>query len=368
MMKRIRIRAGQVGLVFRNGDYARVLTAGNHWLRFGEKVYLYSLAQPFAAPVELELLLADAALANMLEVVAIKDHEIALQFKDGNLYNVLKPGRHVFWKGLIDFSFMIADLSKLEITEAIEPGILASPALHAYVRTVEVESYEKAILFVDGKFNRVLDQGTYRFWKNEIGIRVAKADMRQLQLEVSGQELLTKDKAALRLNFVAQYRVTDVVKALVNNRDFEKQLYVLMQLALREVVGTMTLDELMANKESISAYVLKNMKAVAPQLGTEVSACGVRDIILPGEVRDIMNQVLVAEKRAQANTITRREETASTRSLLNTARLMEDNAMLYKLKEMEYVERIAEKINSITVAGGNQVLDQLSTLFAPGNK
>jgi regulator of protease activity HflC (stomatin/prohibitin superfamily) len=92
--------------------------------------------------------------------------------------------------------------------------------------------------------------------------------------------------------------------------------------------------------------------------------CGIRDIILPGDVKDIMNQVLVAEKRAQANVIMRREETASTRSLLNTAKLMEENTMLYKLKEMEYVEKIAEKINTISVNGSGDLIGQLKQIFA----
>ena len=79
-----------------------------------------------------------------------------------------------------------------------------------------------------------------------------------------------------------------------------------------------------------------------------------------------MNQVLVAEKKAQANTIMRREETASTRGLLNTARLMEENAMLWKLKEMEYVEKIAEKISNINVSGNGMLVEQLKQLFVPG--
>jgi hypothetical protein len=97
----------------------------------------------------------------------------------------------------------------------------------------------------------------------------------------------------------------------------------------------------------------------------EVRYCGVRDIILPGEVKEIMNQVLVAQKKAEANVIMRREETASTRSLLNTAKLMEENTMLFKLKEMEYVEKIADKINSISLSGGNQIVDQLKDIFVP---
>jgi regulator of protease activity HflC (stomatin/prohibitin superfamily) len=193
-----------------------------------------------------------------------------------------------------------------------------------------------------------------------------KADLRQLQMEVSGQEILTRDKAALRINFYAQYKITDVVNAIVNCKEYDKQLYILMQLALREYIGMLSLDELLENKESVSASILKTISVSAEKLGVEILACGIRDIILPGEVKEIMNQVLIAEKRAQANIITRREETASTRSLLNTAKLMEDNAMLFKLKEMEYVEKIADKINTISLSGGNQIVDQLRDIFSPG--
>lgn len=77
-----------------------------------------------------------------------------------------------------------------------------------------------------------------------------------------------------------------------------------------------------------------------------------------------MNQVLMAQKKAQANSITRREETAATRSLLNTAKLMEDNEMLFKLKEMEYVEKIADKVGEITVAGNGNVIAQLKEIFS----
>jgi regulator of protease activity HflC (stomatin/prohibitin superfamily) len=255
-----------------------------------------------------------------------------------------------------------------EISEDIDKSILQKPAVATYLRAYPVESYEKAVMFVDGKFEKVLDPGIYFYWKNPIPITVVKADLRQLQLEVSGQEILTKDKAALRVNFYAQYKVTDVMKALVDCKDYEKQLYILMQLALREYIGMFSLDELLENKESVSESILKIISASAEKLGVEIAACGIRDIILPGEVKDIMNQVLIAEKRAQANTITRREETASTRTLLNTAKLMEENSMLFKLKEMEYVEKIADKINSISLSGGSQVLDQLKDIFSGEKK
>ncbi|MNX99135.1 FtsH protease regulator HflK [compost metagenome] len=182
-------------------------------------------------------------------------------------------------------------------------------------------------------------------------------------MEIVGQEILTKDKAQLRINFSVQYKVTDATKALLENKEFDKQMYVIIQLSLREFIGKMTFDELMENKEKISESIMTIAAAKVRLLGIELLNCGVKDIVLPGDIRDIMNQVLVAEKRAQANLITRREETASTRSLLNTAKLMEENAMLYKLKEMEYVEKIAEKINNISLSGSGQIVDQLKQIF-----
>lgn len=364
-MKRIRINKGYVGLVFRQNDYQRMLKEGKHWISLYEKIGHYNLAKPFSAPVELNLLLQDEKLAEMLTVIEVKDNEIVLQAIDGNFKNVLLPGKYAFWKGVVNYTFTQVDLDKVEIDKSISKSILERRELLPYIRVFVVQSYEKGMLFIDGQFVKELGTGTYFFWKNAIPIKVETVDLRQRQMEISGQEMLTKDKAALRINFMAQFKVINIYKALVDNNDFEKQLYILLQLALREFVGTFSLDELLEKKDEMANYVLKVITNKAEALGVEVKDCGVRDIILPGEVKDIMNQVLIAQKKAQANVIMRREETASTRSLLNTAKLMEDNAMLYKLKEMEYVEKIAEKIGEITVAGNGQIIDQLKSIFTP---
>ena len=176
---------------------------------------------------------------------------------------------------------------------------------------------------------------------------------------------MTKDKAGIRINFQARYKIIDIKKAIHDNKTYEKQLYSLFQLALREFMGTLTLDEILERKTSIAENVLETMQVKVPDLGVEIIDCGVKDIILPGDMKEIMNRVLIAEKKAQANIINRREETASTRSMLNTAKLMEDNKMLYKLKEMEYLEKIADKINSFSVSGGHQLLEQFKQTFVP---
>lgn len=362
-MKRVQINKGKIGLVFKNGDYIKALTEGKYWLMPFEKVLIYDMAQPFFAPIELSILLKDENLNQYLTIVEIKDDEKVFQYENGNFKSILSAGRHAFWKGIIEYKFTKVDLSKIEITEDISLSILQRADVLHLIRVFVVESYEKGILFVDGKMQKELETGVYYFWKNPIPVAVSKADLRQLQLEISGQEMLTSDKAALRINFYAHYKVTDVLKVLTEIKDYEKQLYILLQLALREFVGTMNLDELLAKKEGVGVYILENLKDKAKALGIELISCGIRDIILPGDVKEIMNQVLIAQKKAQANIITRREETATTRSLLNTAKLMEDNAMLFKLKEMEYVEKIADKINSISLSGGNQIVDQLKDIF-----
>ncbi|XLS29160.1 slipin family protein [Flavobacteriaceae bacterium M23B6Z8] len=363
-MKRVRINAGYVGLIFKKGDYEKVLTQGMYWLGLGRTVYLYNLAQPFNPPVAKELLLADAELKALLHEVQVNDGELAVVLENGICKEVLQPGIYFYWNVLKTYEFVLIDRTKPEITESLDKAILAK--LNPYIRLFEVAAYEKAVLLIDDIYKGILQGGTYRYWRNDTTIKIAKADMRQLQLEIAGQELLTKDKATIRINFYTQYKVTDVEKALLESKDYEKQLYILMQLALRVYVGTYTLDELLEEKENIAKAVFKAVHTDAEKLGVTILNCGIRDVILTGEMKEIMNQVLVAHKRAQANTITRREETASTRSLLNTAKLMEENSMLLKLKEMEYVEKIADKIGEITVNGNGGVIQQLQEIFSTG--
>lgn len=362
-MKKITITANHIVLVFKNGILKRVLNEGTHWLGFGEKPELYDRSKPFYSTVAPEVLLQHKGFAEAVSVVEVADNELALVYEHNNFKSVLNPGKHLFWKGLIPQRFLKVDTGRILIDETVDRNLLEKAPLAAFVRNVKVEAYEQALLFIDGRYTETLAPGNYSWWKNNTQLHVAKTDMRQLTMEINGQEILTRDKAQLRINFMVQYKVADIVKALFDNKEFEKQLYIVMQLGLRECVGRMTLDELMESKEQIADTVLEAARTKAAELGITLLGCGVKDIILPGDVREIMNQVLIAEKKAQANIITRREETASTRSLLNTARLMEENTMLFKLKEMEYVEKIAERINNISLSGGGQIVDQLKQLF-----
>ena len=139
-------------------------------------------------------------------------------------------------------------------------------------------------------------------------------------------------------------------------------MYRELQYGLRKAVSAKMLDELLGDKASLDADIFAWVRGRVSDLGIEILGVG-RDVILPGEMKDILNSVVQAEKAAQANVIRRREEANATRSLLNTARLIEDSPVLMRLKELEALEKVAEKIDTLTVFGGlDGVLKQLVTL------
>ncbi len=356
------ITENQRGFLTKNGTYCKMLLPGKRTIKrfLGEAAVLVDVQAPVVVEgIDLTVLLRDEAFANSVTCVDVPDGHLALHSEDGRIVGTLKPGFYCFWKCYREHSFLLVNTTVAEITTLTPEQLTAVPAFlyHKY----EVPEGQVGLLYVDGKFERTLACGCYYFWKNTQKIAILNVDLRAQQLDISGQEILTADKVSLRINFVCTYRVTNALKMVTEIKDYNGQIYSLTQLALREYVGRFRFDELLEQKDSIAAFVLKQLKAKQEALYVEFSDAGLKDIILPGEIRDIMNTVLVAEKNAQANVIARREEVASTRSLLNTARLMEENATLYKLKELEYLEKICDKVGTISV-GGENLLGELRAI------
>jgi hypothetical protein len=144
-MKRVVINTYQIGLVFKKGAYKRMLKEGSHWLWRSEKAEIYEVTEPFTPAYELNILLQDSDLAGALHVVEVGDHEIVLQYANGLLKQVLTPGRYSFWKAVINYRFVRADLSKIGITEDIDRPTLLSKLVLPYVRSSSVENFEKAL-------------------------------------------------------------------------------------------------------------------------------------------------------------------------------------------------------------------------------
>ena len=362
-MKKMIINENQKGFLFKNGKYMKLLDAGKYHLFGGKAIEIVGLDQPIAcSKCALETLLADKSVAERVTVIEVGDQELALHYVNGKFSSVLRHGKHAFWSVVDQHEFKIVDISTPEV-DAATPQYIFSKIPQIYYTKIEVTEYQKGRLYFDQKLVRILDAGTYYFWKTATKVDVGFVDTRLTQMNITGQEILTADKVSLRINFVCNYRVTDYVKILTEIDDFAEQMHVAAQLALREYVGKHKLDEILENKDQMSQFVFAKLKSKEKDLFVEITDAGVKDIILPGEIREIMNTVLVAEKRAQANVITRREEVASTRSLLNTAKLMDENQTLYKLKELEYVERICENVGNISLNGNGNILSQITAIL-----
>lgn len=361
-MKKI-INENQKGFLLKNGKYIKMLNAGKYYIFGDSEIEIVNAEGIFKSEkCTLETILADEKAAKLLSIVEVADEEIALHYVNGNFDSVLSCGRHAFWAVNDIHEFKKINISHPDVSESV-PKYIFSKIPVIYYTKVEVAEYQKARLYFNCKLERILDAGTYYFWKNGTKVDVGFVDTRLTQMNIVGQEILTLDKVSLRINLVFTYRVTDYVKILTEIDGFTEQIHVTAQLALREYVGKYKLDEILENKDKISEFVYKKLKGKEKELYVEIADAGVKDIILPGEIRDIMNTVLVAEKRAQANVITRREEVASTRSLLNTAKLMDENKTLYKLKELEYIERICDNVGNINLNGNADVLSQLAGIL-----
>jgi len=364
IVTKVIVDENQRGLYFKNGKFMGVLEPGRYHIWGDREIVTMSLyGEILCHKATADTLLANIDFAARVLVVDVEDHAMALLYRNGNFVTALSAGRHVYWNEDRAYAVRMIDRTDPMVPEDLPASVLQRLIVnHKACRAEEVTEYQKGLLFVNRQYVRMLEPGVYCFWNNGMSVQVRTVDTRLLQLDITGQEMLTRDKVTIRVNLVCHYRIREYEKVLLEVDDYEEQLHLAAQMALREYVGRCTLDEILENKDKMGAYLLETLKGKEEVLYLTVTDAGVKDIILPGEIREIMNTVLVAEKRAQANVITRREEVASTRSLLNTAKLMDENQTLYKLKELEYLEKICEHVGSIHLSGGD-VLGQLSALL-----
>lgn len=374
--KRVTVKKNERGLLLRNGDFSRVLQPGRHWLWEGFdtlRVETFAIEQPAFTHGLADYLMAKepAAVEAHFVRVELGETQVGLRSENGVLVEVLAPAtRRLYWKGLVDVQVEVVDIAgtaelplslvqRLNNTQLRQRGVAGLAGL----LQVQVPEYGAGVLTIDGKVERLLRPGSYAFWRYNRAIAVELVDLRLQALEVTGQEILTRDKVGLRLNLSATWRYTDVLKAFTQLAKPAEHLYRELQFGLRAAVGTRTLDELLENKTVIDDVVRAHVQDKLAAFGLELDGAGLKDIVLPGEMKTILAQVVEAGKSAEANVIRRREETAATRSLLNTAKVMEDNPVALRLKELETLERVAERIDKISVFGGlDQVLNGLVKL------
>jgi regulator of protease activity HflC (stomatin/prohibitin superfamily) len=367
LMLRLTVKDGERAFLLRNGRFERVLGPGRHRLfdpLRGLAVELHDAVRteyPAGRFAVLKAARPDLA-AEMFEAVETKADEVAIVSLDGRPAHLLAPWQtRVFWKVVTKIEVERIDIANDLKVAPRHLAMLARERSTLVAETV-VENHEAGLLHVEGRLVERLASGRHAYWTAGRKVEVKRLDLRPQAVEITAQEMLTKDRISLRVTLTALRRIVDPERAVVALADVDGWLYRLIQLAIREAVASRTLDEVLAAKGALDAELRASVRERIAESGIEVMELGVKDVILPGEIRELVNKVVEAERSAKANLIRRQEETAATRSLLNTAKLMEENPLLLRLKELESLERLVEKVGRIDLhAGEGQGLDALLT-------
>ena len=175
---------------------------------------------------------------------------------------------------------------------------------------VIIKPTHRGLWYEDGVLKRVLDAGRYEIpkhsdfaFRRKPKVEVVLVDVRERELTIKGQEILTADKVAIRVSIVVQFRVSDPAAALHAVVNFEERLYSDVQLAARRSLATMTLENILTNRNQLSDDILRDVKESAASYGVTIFRADVKDLVFPGNLQEIMNRVLAAERNSQAQLV-----------------------------------------------------------------
>ena len=369
--KTLKIDENERVLVFKNQKLVDVLTTGKHqlWDLKNELAFeLEDIDDVFFKRDSIERLYNEYELLRQhIGHQKIAEDETGLMYLNNMLLGVIAPNENVYY--WLDAGNVRIDRVSLTGSVAVDNKVLqainraganmASRLIRSDstmavqpVAKVSVPNNHIGLLYINGEVVTELTAGQYGYWQFNDVIEVRLFDCREQVLDISGQEILSKDRVSLRINLSANIKIFDAPLIAKSVDKVDEFVYKALQLALREAVGTKTLDDILLDKLYVNETVKELVTERLLKLGIALVSVGVKDIILPGEMKAILNQVVEAQKAAEANVIKRREETSATRSLHNTAKVMENNPTLMRLKELEALEKVADKIDSLTVYGG----------------
>ena len=365
-MKRVKTRTWEIGLLFRDGEFKGLVEPGTNsyfdWL--GKiRVDIVSQREPWLTHEKLDLIVKSGVLTGRAVVLDLKDHERALVWIENRFSHVLPSGLYAYWTGQKNVRVEIVDARNVRFEHQELKVIARSTMAQRVLDVCTIERDRVGVLFIDGRYIDTLTSGLYAFWKGQSDSRVVEIDLRETMVDVGGQDIMTSDKVTLRLNAVVTYQIVDARKAVSQTDDVRQALYRETQLVLRAVIGTRELDTFLSDKDVVAKDIETNVARRAAELGLAIASVGIRDIILPGDMKDLMNRVTEARKAAEANLISRREETAAMRSQANTAKLLADNPVLMRLRELEVLEKIAAAGKLNVFLGEKGLTDKVMNLL-----
>jgi regulator of protease activity HflC (stomatin/prohibitin superfamily) len=366
ILMRVHIRKHEIGLLFKDNAFERILEPGIYHFLDPKNRLLVSLLDERHTMwnhANLREVVKAGALEGRALLLDLKEDERAIVTVNGTIHAVLDTGQYVFPNTFNDVSAEVLTVTGVRFDHPKMTALLNVPGTATLFTVHQLDAGTLGLLYVDGVFEATLHAGRHVFHRKAGTVKVQRVDLRERVLDVGGQDIMTEDKVSIRLNAVVGYRVADARKFHEATEDAAQALYRDTQLALRATVGTRNLDTLLAEKDAVTAELAETLRQRAAHLGCTVEHVGIRDIILPGDMKDLMNKVTEAKKAAEANLIVRREETAAMRSQVNTAKLLENNPTLMRLRELEVLEKIAGHNKLNVVLGEKGLADRVMNLL-----
>jgi regulator of protease activity HflC (stomatin/prohibitin superfamily) len=367
MFRRFKIRPGHVGLYFYDDVFTDVLMPGRHW-HFDPlgraRVKTVSTVDVTFTHDRLKEIVSTGALQDRAITLDLDDSQRALVWVDGRFHRVLGPGLHALWTLARHVRYEIVDACAIAFQHKQLATISRSESGARMLEIIDISRDHAGVLFQDGRFIDVLQPSRYAFWRGVADTRVIEVDLREKMLDITGQDLMTADNVTLRLNAVVAYRIVDARRAVSSSERFDQSLYRESQLVLRHAIGSRDLDSLLTSKDDVAGEAMVELNQRAHEFGVQVVSVGLRDVILPGEMKELLNQVTQAKKAAEANLISRREETAAMRSQANTAKLLEASPMLMRLRELEVLEKVASNSSlQVLMGSGEGLTDRIAKMI-----
>jgi len=348
------------GLHFVNGIFKDILGPGKHsystW--FAEhQITLVQARMPRIDTSDIDLVYKSNPdlVSQTVRCIKGSSNTITAVYADGNLKDIFSNDEsRYYWCDTFTITIEEIDPAKdifvaQKLVKAIKKSSLG---YYDIMSEITIPAKHTGLLFVDNEFHSKLEEGSYAIWKTTQEFSVFVEDKRPQELEIIGQEFITKDKVTMRFNGVCEFQVINHQELFESVSNYSAAIRREVQLVFRNQLEALTLDQILDDKTNLDKDLIKQLQSKFDDKLVVFKSIKLKDIILPGEMRELFNKVVQADKEAQANLIKRREETAATRSLLNTARLMENNPTLLRLKELETLENIIQKVNSINVTDG----------------
>ena len=198
---------------------------------------------------------------------------------------------------------------------------------------VTIYEFEKGLKYTRGHFKGTLDAGTY--WLLTPISSIRKIDIRSTFVSITGQEVLSADGVALKVSLAARYQVTDPATAVHSSADYQAAVYLELQLALRQLIGSTPIDELLKQRHEFGPRLLAQTGARADAIGIQLQLVEIKDVMFPGDLKKIFAQVVQARQEGLAGLERARAETATLRNLNNAARMLNQNPALMQLRLLQ---------------------------------